>query len=77
MNRVWRKSRAIKTRFVNFALGRAEVKLISYFDYRDGECKGGRIYRVADIRTGRQDVVGIEHLEANAELTGVAKRSPS
>lgn len=53
----WRKSRAKKTRNVSFALGKAEVKLLSSFVY-----KAGRVYYVKDILTGRTDCVGAEHL---------------
>ena len=61
VTRQWRKSRSKKTYFVDFALGKAEVRLLSTFVYRSSmEAIGGRVYRVEDIQTGRQDVVGVE-----------------
>jgi hypothetical protein len=57
MAKLWRKSRAKKTRTVHFALGTATVRLISYFDYNDD-----RVYWVTDVKTGHEDLVGVEFL---------------
>lgn len=63
VSRQWVKSRSKRTYFVDFALGRAEVRLLSTFVYRpSSEGGGGRVYRVEDINTGRQDLVGVEFL---------------
>lgn len=62
-SRKWVKSRSKRTYFVDFTLGRAEVKLLATFVYRpSSEGGGGRVYRVEDINTGRHDVVGVEFL---------------
>jgi len=60
MKKLWRKSRAKKNRTVNFALGKAEVRLVSFFNY-----KSGRMYHVIDVKTGHADCVGAELLENN------------
>ena len=63
VTRQWRKSRSKRTYLIDFALGKAEVRLLSTFVYRPSmEAIGGRVYRVEDVKTGRQDVVGVEFL---------------
>jgi len=54
----WRKCKPRTLRRVDFALGSAVVELVESFDYRSG-----RVYRVKDIQTGHEDVVGVEFLK--------------
>lgn len=55
----WRKCRPGDLRRVDFALGPALVELAEYF-----ECCSGLVYRVRDVKTGHEDVVGVEFLKA-------------
>lgn len=57
MDRIWRRCRAGIIRVVRFAISDSVVELIECFDYR---C--GRVYRVRDVATGREDLVGVEFI---------------
>ncbi len=54
----WRKCKPGMLRRVDFAMGPAIVELIECFQY----CSG-LVYRVRDIKTGHEDVVGVEYLK--------------
>jgi len=54
----WRKCKPGMLRRVDFALGSATVELIECFEY----CSGS-VYRVRDINTGHEDLVGVEFLK--------------
>jgi len=55
----WRKCKPGTLRRVDFALGPAVVELVECFEY----CSG-LVYRVRDVETGHEDVVGVEFLKA-------------
>ena len=55
----WRKCKPGDLRRVDFALGSAVVELVECFEY----CSG-LVYRVRDVETGHEDVVGVNFLEA-------------
>lgn len=55
----WRKCKPGTLRRVEFALGTAVVELVECFHY----CSG-LVYRVRDVQTGHEDVVGVEFLKA-------------
>lgn len=62
--RKWRRCKPGMVRRVDFASGVAIVRLLTTFVYRwTDEGRGGRVYRVEDVATGRQDIVGIEFLK--------------
>lgn len=65
MAEAWRKCKPEMFRRVNFALSVATVRLISSFVYRPSleEPRGGRVYHVEDVVSGRRDFVGEEYLE--------------
>lgn len=52
---------------VDFALGRADVRLLPWsHDYRGGlDSCGGVVWHVEDVRTGHRDFVGAEWLVAH------------
>ncbi len=54
----WRKCGGGMLRRVDFALGKATVRLLAALKYADG-----RVYHVEDTLTGHRDFVGIEFLK--------------
>lgn len=55
----WQKCERGILRRVDFAIGPSVVELLEYFDY-----VSGRMYRVRDVETGHEDLVGFEFLKA-------------
>lgn len=55
----WQKCERGILRRVDFAMGTAVVELVECFDY-----VSGRVYRVRDVKTGHEDLVGVEFLKA-------------
>jgi len=63
--RPWVRVRGRKLATVDFGAGRETVRLLTHRDciLRGGSSKRGRVYRVENSITGRQDLVGVEWLK--------------